>query len=83
MQIGMRNIWTETVSWFKSACGEAELSCSALVHEFCRREDWRDARGRLRLSPARKLVPRLADELGVCLRDTRQHPGGSLIATAT
>ena len=67
MQIGMRQISAETVEWFKTACNSGELSRSALARELCLQENWFGRVGRLCLASARKLLPRLAEELGVRL----------------
>ena len=67
MQIGMRQISAGTVEWFRAACNGGDLSRSALARELCRKENWFGGVGRLCLSSARKLVPRLAKELGVRL----------------
>ena len=67
MQIGMRHIAAETVEWFKAACKGGELSRTALADEFCRMEGWSGAGLRGCGASARKLLPRLAGELGVRL----------------
>ena len=67
MQIGMRQISAETVAWFETACTSEDLSRSALAHELCLKENWFGRVGRLCLASARKLLPRLAEELGVRL----------------
>ena len=67
MQIGMRQISSETVEWFRTACNAGELSRTALAHELCLKENWFGRIGRLCLASARKLLPRLAEELGVRL----------------
>ena len=67
MQIGMRQISAETVAWFETACTSGDLSRTALAHELCLKENWFGRVGRLCLASARKLLPRLAEELGVRL----------------
>ena len=67
MHIGMRQISSETVEWFGPACKGGELTRSALARALCEREGWFGASGGLCLASARKLVPRLAEELGVVL----------------
>ena len=63
----MRQISAETVEWFKTACNSGELSRSALARELCLQENWFGRVGRLCLASARKLLPRLAEELGLRL----------------
>ena len=67
MQIGMRQISAETVAWFETACTSGDLSRTALAHELCLKKNWFGRVGRLCLASARKLLPRLAEELGVRL----------------
>ena len=72
MQIGMRHIAAETVEWFKAACKGGELSRTALADEFCRMEGWSGAGLRGCGASARKLLPRLAAELGVRLPEAAE-----------
>ena len=67
MQIGMRQVPAGTVEWFRTACKEGGLSRTALAREFCLREGWTGGAGRPCLASARKLLPRLAGDLGVRL----------------
>ena len=67
MQIGMRQVPAGTVEWFRTACNGGGLSRTALAREFCLREGWTGGAGRPCLASARKLLPRLAGELGVRL----------------
>ena len=69
MQIGMRQITAETVEWFRGACNGGELSRTALAHELCLKENWFGGVGKPCLASGRKLLPRLAAELGVRLPD--------------
>ena len=71
MQIGMRQIPFETAEWFRAACNGGGLTRSALARGLCEREGWRSPAGRLCLASARKLLPRLAGELGVRLPAAR------------
>ena len=66
MQIGMRQISPETADWFGAACAQGRLSRSALARELCLREDWRGHGGPC-LASARRMLPRLAERLGVSL----------------
>ena len=67
MQFGMRQISAETVEWFRGACNGGDLSRTALAHEFCVQENRFGRLGGLCLASSRKLLPRLAEELGVRL----------------
>ena len=67
MQIGMRQISAETVEWFRGACNGGDLSRTGLAHELCVRENWFGRLGGLCLASGRKLLPPLAEELGVRL----------------
>ena len=67
MQIGMRQVPSETIEWFRTACNGGKLSRTALAHEFCLRESWTNRLGKLCLASARKFLPRLAETLGVRL----------------
>ena len=69
MQIGMRQISAETVEWFRGACNGGDLSRTALARELCLKENWFGGDGKLCLASGRKLLPRLAAELGVRLPD--------------
>ncbi|MCY3599100.1 MAG: IS4 family transposase [Acidimicrobiaceae bacterium] len=67
MQIGMRQVSAETVEWFDTACKGGELTRTALARELCERESWVNEFGRLCFASARKLLPKLAEALGVRL----------------
>ena len=67
MQIGMRQVSSETVEWFDRACTVGELTRTALARELCERENWSSGVGRLCLASARTLLPTLAERLGVRL----------------
>ncbi len=67
MQIGMRQVSSETVEWFRAACKGGELTRTALARELCGRENWRSRAGRPCLASARKLLPALAERLGARL----------------
>ncbi len=67
MQIGMRQVSSETVEWFRTACKGGELTRTALARELCERENWFGHVGMPCLASARKLLPRLAEEAGVRL----------------
>ncbi len=67
MQIGMRQVSAETVEWFDTACKGGELTRTALARELCERESWRGPSGRPCLASARRMLPPLAEALGVPL----------------
>ena len=67
MQIGMRQISSETVEWFGKACKGGELTRTALARELCARENWHGRVGKPCLASARKLLPTLAEGLDVRL----------------
>ena len=67
MQIGLRQFCAETLSWFECAVLEGGASRSALASELCARANWRNARGEPCVSSARKILPRLASQLGLKL----------------
>ena len=67
MQIGLRQFCAETLSWFEGAVREGGASRSALASELCARAKWCNARGEPCVSSARKILPRLASELGLRL----------------
>ncbi|MCY3877164.1 MAG: hypothetical protein OXF88_23090 [Rhodobacteraceae bacterium] len=63
----MRQVSSETIEWFGTACNGGALSRTALAHEFCERENWYNRVANLCLASARKLLPALAEKLGVRL----------------
>ena len=67
MQIGMRQISSETVEWFGTACKGGELTRTALARGLCERESWFNHVGRLCRASARRNLPKLAQTLGVRL----------------
>ncbi len=71
MQIGLRQFDTATVQWFKAASQSSQATRAQLARGLCEREGWRNARGELCESSARKLLPRLAERLEVALPAAR------------
>ena len=61
MQIGMRQVSSETVEWFGTACKGGNLTRTALARE---RESWYSRAGKLCLASARRLLPKPAERLG-------------------
>ena len=79
MQIGLRQLSSDSVEWFKAAClgnGPGLPSRTAPARELCEREDWLDSRGEPCRASARKLLPNLALSLGVPPPDPGPRPGG-------
>jgi len=65
-----------TVKWLRRALREGSHSRAGLARELCRRDEWRNARGKLCAASARKGLPRLAAELGLELPAPRRRAGG-------
>ena len=74
MQAGMRHIQAETAEWFRAACGDGGLSRSALARGLCGMEGWRGPAGRPCLASARRILPALAERLGVRLPEPAPAP---------
>ena len=55
------------MEWFGTACKGGDLTRAALARELCERENWQGRAGRPRLASARKMLPTLAERLGVRL----------------
>ena len=58
----------------RKAVDSGEHSRTSLAHGLCEVEDWRNAAGELCLASARKVLPRLADSLGLVLPASRPRP---------
>ncbi len=72
MQIGLRKFSSETISWFRRAVGTEDRTRWSLSRELCERENWRDRTGKLCVSAAACVLPRLADRLGLALPAPRE-----------
>ncbi len=81
MQIGLRQFDAQTVQWLTGAAAASDASRSILARGLCERLDWRDSSGGLATASARKVLPRLADKLGIALPASRPGiPSGQAIA---
>ena len=81
MQIGLRQFDAQTVQWLTGAAAASDASRSRLARGLCERLDWRDSSGGLATASARKVLPRLADKLGIALPASRPGiPSGRAIA---
>ena len=67
MQIGLRQVSADTMSWLRNACKSGDCSRASLAREISSLEGWLDYRGRPRLSSGHHVLPVLAHELGVSL----------------
>jgi len=76
MQIGMRQYSAETVEWFQRQVQAGHRSRQSLARELCELENWRNGRGELCVSSARKVLPQLAARLQLSL------PRGPSVAAA-
>lgn len=65
-----------TVEWLRGALRQGTQSRAELSRELCRRDNWRNRKGRLCTASARKHLPRLAEELGGALPPVRRRAGG-------
>ena len=80
MQIGLRQFDAQTVQWLTGAAAASDASRSRLARGLCERLDWRDSSGGLATASARKVLPRLADKLGIALPTSRPGiPSGRAI----
>ena len=67
MQVGLRQFGAETLEWLRGAVTQPGATRSSLARELCERSDWRDRTGACAAASARKLLPRLAERLGITL----------------
>jgi len=67
VQIATKQFSPDTIQWFPKACESGTLSCRALAHEFCEREQWFDYAGRANLASASPVLIKIAERLGVAL----------------
>ena len=80
MQVGLHQFSPDSVAWMRKAVDSGEHSRTSLAHELCEVEDWRNSAGELCLALARKVLPRLADSLGLVLPASRPNNDHSLHA---
>ena len=74
MRIGLRLLRPDSVEWLRQELCLGVLSRAALGRGLCEREDWRNGRGELCTSSARKGLPRLAEQLGLSLPPAQSGP---------
>ena len=67
MQIGLRQFDAGTVQWLIGAVKDPDASRSSLARGLCERLGWKGSSGALAVASARKVLPRLADKLGITL----------------
>ena len=67
MQVGLRQFGAETVEWLRGAVTQPGATRSSLARDLCDRSDWRDGSGGRAEASARKLLPRLAEQLSITL----------------
>ncbi len=71
MQISMQHISAATAVWFVGACGQDGQTRGALARGLCEAENWRGPTGGFCTASARKVLPRLATALKVCLPEPK------------
>ena len=60
-------------AWLRRAVEEGGYTRSGLARELCERENWRNEKGDLCLASARRILPKLAAELGLVLPSARER----------
>ncbi len=78
MQIGMRQYDQETVDWFRQVVARGETTRTQLASQLCERLDWRNAKGELCESSARKVLPMGAVPSALGDWTTREFGGNGL-----
>ena len=63
MRVGLRMLQPGTVRWLREELQQGQLSRAELARELCRRDGWRNPKGKLCAASARKALPRLAAAL--------------------
>ncbi len=79
MQIGLRHFDSHTLEWLAGALRTGGCTRHALARGLCERLGWRNARGGLCLSAAAKVLPKLAEHLGLELPEARKVPDRSAV----
>ena len=74
MQIGLRQFSPRSVAWLREAAASEKHSRSSLARGLCEIENWRNSAGEPCLASARKVLPRLADKLGLVLPAPLRRP---------
>ena len=76
MQIGMRQVSSETAGWFGTACKGGDLTRTALARGPFGRENWHGRVGKPCLASARRMLPTLAERLGARLPEAEATAPG-------
>ena len=71
MQIGLRQFSHEDIEWFTQAVNCGDYSRYGLAVSLCERTNWRNKKGKLCAAQAGKILPVVADKLGVELPPVR------------
>ena len=71
MQIGLRQFSHEDIKWFTQAVNCGGYSRYGLAVSLCERTNWRNKKGKLCVAQAGKILPVVADKLGVELPPVR------------
>ena len=78
MQVGLRQFDAGTIERLIAASRDSEATRGNLARLLCELEEWRDSGGKLAVSSARKLLPRLAAKAGFALPVARSGvPAGA------
>ncbi len=67
MQVGLHRFHADSIEWFRAAVAEGGRTRRQLAHGLCERENWRNEKGELCLASARRILPKLAEKLGIAL----------------
>ena len=73
MQVGLHRFHTDSIEWLRRAVVEGGRTRRQLAHELCERENWRNEKGELCLASARRILPKLAEKLGIALPPPRER----------
>ncbi len=79
MQVGLRHFDSQTLDWFAGALRSADATRHGLARELCERTGWRNALGRPCLSAAAKVLPALAERVGLELPPPRSVPDPTVV----
>ena len=74
MQVGLHQFSPGSIAWLREAAASGKHSRASLARGLCEIEDWRNSAGELCLASARKVLPRLADRLGLLLPPPLRRP---------
>ena len=73
MQAGLHQFHQDSIEWLRRAVGEEGCTRRQLAQELCEREGWRNGKDDLCLASARRILPKLAGELGISLPPPRER----------